>query len=183
MGTDVKWGRTPFPVWRNGFLPCGKWGTSRFFAFGGWRWPCVSHRVERRARPGRGHAHLRARGMDAALCRAVPLFPQPTPHTRGASRACRPCPREGTPDPINGSHRDPAKRKRATSWEVGRLTYRALPITCFLTGNPQFHRRGVVSRSCSTALLTRDSVTSVMRLRTSSLPWIGWRSLRYSPVL
>ena len=136
-----------------------------------------------RARPGRGHAHLRARGMDAALWRAVPLFPQPTPHTRGASRACRPCPREGTPDPINGSHRDPAKRKRATSWEVGRLTYRALPITCFLTGNPQFHRRGVVSRSCSTALLTRDSVTSVMRLRTSSLPWIGWRSLRYSPVL
>ena len=34
-------------------------------------------------------------------------------------------------------------------WEVGRLTYRALAMTYFLTGNPQYHRRGVVSRSCS----------------------------------
>jgi len=33
--------------------------------------------------------------------------------------------------------------------EVGRLTYRALAMTYFLTGNPQYHRRGVVSRSCS----------------------------------
>ena len=32
---------------------------------------------------------------------------------------------------------------------VGRLTYRALAMTYFLTGNPQYHRRGVVSRSCS----------------------------------
>src|SRR5690349_22043050 len=33
--------------------------------------------------------------------------------------------------------------------EVGRLTDRALAMTYFLTGNPQYHRRGVVSRSCS----------------------------------
>src|SRR5258706_6485630 len=33
--------------------------------------------------------------------------------------------------------------------EVGRLTCRALAMTYFLTGNPQYHRRGVVSRSCS----------------------------------
>src|SRR5688500_9872141 len=41
------------------------------------------------------------------------------------------------------------KRKRPTSWEVGRLTDGALAMTYFLTGNPQYHRRGVVSRSCS----------------------------------
>ena len=27
--------------------------------------------------------------------------------------------------------------------------FRALAMTYFLTGNPQYHRRGVVSRSCS----------------------------------
>ena len=32
---------------------------------------------------------------------------------------------------------------------VGRLTYGALAMTYFLTGNPQYHRRGVISRSCS----------------------------------
>ena len=32
---------------------------------------------------------------------------------------------------------------------VGRLSNRALAMTYFLTGNPQYHRRGVVSRSCS----------------------------------
>ena len=41
------------------------------------------------------------------------------------------------------------KRKRPTSLEVGRLACRALAMTYFLTGNPQYHRRGVVSRSCS----------------------------------
>src|SRR3954471_8762109 len=29
------------------------------------------------------------------------------------------------------------------------VLYRALAMTYFLTGNPQYHRRGVVSRSCS----------------------------------
>ena len=29
------------------------------------------------------------------------------------------------------------------------MAYRALAMTYFLTGNPQYHRRGVVSRSCS----------------------------------
>ena len=32
---------------------------------------------------------------------------------------------------------------------VGRLSVRALAMTYFLTGNPQYHRRDVVSRSCS----------------------------------
>ncbi len=32
---------------------------------------------------------------------------------------------------------------------VGRLSNRALAMTYFLTGNPQYHRRGVVSRTCS----------------------------------
>src|SRR3954466_5053868 len=41
------------------------------------------------------------------------------------------------------------KCKRPTSDEVGRLSYGALAMTYFLTGNPQYHRRGVVSRSCS----------------------------------
>src|SRR5438105_14505268 len=41
------------------------------------------------------------------------------------------------------------KCKRPTTGVVGRLTYRALAMTYFLTGNPQYHRRGVVSRSCS----------------------------------
>src|SRR3982751_6940745 len=41
------------------------------------------------------------------------------------------------------------KCKRPTTSVVGRLTYRALAMTYFLTGNPQYHRRGVVSRSCS----------------------------------
>ena len=29
------------------------------------------------------------------------------------------------------------------------MSFRALAMTYFLTGNPQYHRRGVVSRSCS----------------------------------
>ena len=41
------------------------------------------------------------------------------------------------------------KDKRPTSAEVGRLFDKALAMTYFLTGNPQYHRRGVVSRSCS----------------------------------
>ena len=41
------------------------------------------------------------------------------------------------------------KCKRPTSCEVGRLSCRALAMTYFLTGNPQYHRRGVVSRPCS----------------------------------
>ena len=32
---------------------------------------------------------------------------------------------------------------------MGRLVCVALAMTYFLTGNPQYHRRGVVSRSCS----------------------------------
>ena len=40
------------------------------------------------------------------------------------------------------------KRKRPTFLRWGVL-YRALAMTYFLTGNPQYHRRGVVSRSCS----------------------------------
>src|SRR6476661_3568276 len=47
------------------------------------------------------------------------------------------------------SHRAPVhKRKRPTFLRWGVL-YRALAMTYFLTGNPQYHRRGVVSRSCS----------------------------------
>src|SRR3954451_21317655 len=41
------------------------------------------------------------------------------------------------------------KCKRPTSDEVGRWSYGALAMTYFLTGNPQYHRRNVVSRSCS----------------------------------
>src|SRR5205085_10713419 len=60
-------------------------------------------------------------------------------------------PRPGPPR--RGGHGDIVvqahKCKRPTSWEVGRLSNRALAMTYFLTGNPQYHRRGVVSRSCS----------------------------------
>src|SRR3954466_7557490 len=46
--------------------------------------------------------------------------------------------------------RDPASNANAPPGDlVGRLAYRALAMTYFLTGNPQYHRRDVVSRSCS----------------------------------
>src|SRR5258708_27369137 len=41
------------------------------------------------------------------------------------------------------------KRKRPTSDEIGRLVGKALAMTYFLTANPQYHRRDVVSRPCS----------------------------------
>src|SRR5260221_7859814 len=48
-----------------------------------------------------------------------------------------------------GKPRDIQKRKRPTSFEIGRLVGKALAMTYFLTGNPQYHRRDVVSRPCS----------------------------------
>ena len=35
------------------------------------------------------------------------------------------------------------------SWELGVWFCKALAMTYFLTGNPQYHRRAAVSRSCS----------------------------------
>src|SRR5215831_4059268 len=45
----------------------------------------------------------------------------------------------------------PLERANANARPLGRsgVLYRALAMTYFLTGNPQYHRRDVVSRSCS----------------------------------
>src|SRR5690606_20915483 len=51
--------------------------------------------------------------------------------------------------PRRASRSGARKAKSPTSWKSGFCVQRALAMTYFLTGNPQYHRRDVVSRSCS----------------------------------